>query len=96
MRRSKIARENIRSVLQAQGNLMFRTTFVKSNGEIRSMVSRLGVKNHLHGGENTVESISNPYLTVFDMHTEDYRTVNIHTVKELKVCGEIFTVEDRS
>ncbi len=88
-----INRQNLKSVLASQGNEMFRATFNKRNGQERSMVARLGVKNHLKGGKNTVESSNRPYITVFDMHTKAYRSINLETVSEVKICGNVFEIK---
>ncbi len=88
-----IARENLKEVLARQGNQMFRATFVKQNGRTRDMVARHGVKNHLRGGVNTTESSDRPYVTLFDMHTKDYRNINLHTMKEVKIRGCVFEIK---
>jgi len=89
----KIARENTRRFLKKHAKKgVVGVTFTKKNGEERTMSIRLNVKKNLAGGANTVERLDRPYLTVFDMKRDSYRTVNLRTLKTITVDGETYEV----
>ncbi len=88
----EIARENVKTKIKAQGNKLFSATFVKVNGQERKMICRLGVKKNLRGGQNKVETEDRSYLTVFDMQKSAYRTLNLRTLKEIKLSGTNYKV----
>ena len=57
-------------------------TFVKQNGELRTMNCRVGVTKHLKGGKNCVNV--EKYVTVYDMQSQGYRTINRDTIVDVK------------
>jgi hypothetical protein len=69
------------------GNKIFSVIFEKKDGTLREMVCRLGVKKHLKGGELSYDPEEKNYLVVFDMQSEGYRTININTLKRIKLDG---------
>ena len=92
-RMRKIARENTRKFLKkaAKKNIVS-GVFIKKDGNERTMTFRLGVKKNLAGGVNNVERLDRPYLTVFDMQKDAYRTVNLRTLKAITVDGITYEV----
>tara|TARA_R100000951_G_scaffold101420_1_gene92949 strand:- start:28436 stop:28693 length:258 start_codon:yes stop_codon:yes gene_type:complete len=68
---------------------IFSAKFVKKNGEVRDMVCRLGVKKHLKGGELAFDAKAMNLLPVFDMQKEAYRMINISTLIQLKINGQV-------
>ena len=81
------AKRNIlRAIALAQEGKIFTVVFTKKDGTERTLVGRLGVTKHLKGGENTVTAYEQ-YLTVFDMQKQQYRNVNLDTVKSLRCNG---------
>ena len=89
----KIARENTRKFLKKAAKKNIASgVFVKKDGSERTMTFRLGVKKNLKGGENKVERLDRPYLTVFDMQKDAYRTVNLRTLKSITVDGVTYEV----
>ena len=82
----KIARENTRKFIKKTAKKgIISGVFIKKDGSERTMTFRLGVKKNLKGGENKVERLDRPYLTVFDMQKDGYRTVNLRTLKSITV-----------
>jgi hypothetical protein len=73
-------------------NKIFSVVFVKKDGSEREMVCRLGVKKHLKGGEKTYDTDALNYLTVYDMQAEGYRTINVNTLKKIKVDGVTYDI----
>lgn len=57
-------------------------TFVKQNGELRTMNCRVGVTKHLKGGKSCVNV--EKYVTVYDMQSQGYRTINRDTIVDVK------------
>ena len=53
------------------------------------MVCRLGVKKHLKGGELAFDAKAMNLLPVFDMQKEAYRMINISTLIQLKINGQV-------
>jgi len=71
---------------------IFSVEFIKrSNGELRKMVCRLGVKKHLRGGDKAYDSKQHNLLTVFDMEKEGYRSIPVDAIQRLSVNGQTFT-----
>lgn len=64
---------------------LFSVTFIKKNGEERTMLARTGVTKYLRGGVNRNP---NPHhLIVYSMHDKGYRTINLNTIVKLKANG---------
>jgi hypothetical protein len=76
-----------KQIKELVGSKIFSVTFVKKDGTLREMTCRVGVKKHLKGGELKYNPEELNYLTVFDMKEQDYRTININTLKKIKVDG---------
>ena len=81
---------NIDKIRELAGNNIFTATFVKKNGEVRVMNCRLNVKKHLKGGGLKYDAKARNLLPVFDMQKEAYRMINISTLIELKINGEVY------
>jgi hypothetical protein len=89
----KIARENTRKFIKkAAKKEIVSGVFIKKDGSERTMTFRLGVRKNLQGGENKVERLDRPYMTVFDMQKDGYRTVNLRTLKSITVNGVTYEV----
>jgi plasmid rolling circle replication initiator protein Rep len=71
---------------------IFSAVFIKKDGTLREIVCRLGVKKHLKGGELKYSPDDYNYLTVFDMQKEQYRMINVNTLKSIKVDGVTYDV----
>lgn len=92
MANRKIARENVKVKIQGQKNKLMSGVFVKKDSTERKMTFRLGVKKDLRGGSNKVEAEDRSYLTVYDMKAKGYRTLNLRTLKEIKISGVRYDV----
>ena len=66
---------------------IFKIQFIKKNGELRDMICRLNVKKNLKGKGSSVAHIDR-LMTVFDMQKNNYRNVDLSTVKHFK-CGDV-------
>ncbi|SFL24154.1 hypothetical protein SAMN05216302_104620 [Nitrosomonas aestuarii] len=68
---------------------IFSVEFIKrSNGELRKIVCRLGVKKLLCGGEKAYDSKQHNLLTVFDMENGGYRSIPVEAIQRLSVNGQ--------
>lgn len=79
-----------RKLLEKTNGKIFTVHFRKTDGTVRKMNCRLGVKVHLKGGKSSVENY-NKYIVVYDMQTKGYRTVNLETLIEAKIGGKHYT-----
>jgi hypothetical protein len=80
-------KSEISTLKELVGNKIFAVEFIKKDGSLRKMVCRLGVKKHLKGGELKYSPEDFNYLTVFDLQSEEYRTINVNTLRSLTFDG---------
>ena len=80
-------KSEISTLKELVGNKIFAVEFIKKDGSLRKMVCRLGVKKHLKGGELRYNPEDLNYLTVFDLQSEEYRTINVNTLRSLTFDG---------
>lgn len=69
---------------------IFSATFVKKNGEIRSMNCRRKVTKGVTGKGMAFKPSDKGLMVVFDMSKDDFRMINLNTLIEAKVNGQIF------
>ena len=83
-------RTNLRNLVADGG--IFSVEFIKrSNGQLRKMVCRLGVKKHLKGGTKAYSSKAHNLLTVFDMDNKGYRSIPVDAIQRISVNGQTFS-----
>lgn len=90
----QLNRVNLLNFILSQNGKFVSVRFKKLNGESRTLVGRLGVKKFLKGGQNKVESMERPYLTIFDIKLMKYRTVNLATISQIKTKGQVYVIVD--
>jgi len=78
--------ETIRNLLTSTQGRVFTATFIKKDGQERVMNCRLGVTKGTKGGRNPVAD-KPQYLSVFDMQRKSYKTLNMSTLKTVKIDG---------
>lgn len=76
-------KEMAKALMEVQYGKIFSVTFKTKDGNLKKVTGRLGVISHEKGGVNTVAHIPK-YVTVFDMHKQGYRNVNLETVREIR------------
>ena len=83
-------REMLRNLIKATNSMFFTITWVKKNGEERTMTVKDGVESalvyHKGQGSNNQEAYSN-LITLFDVQAGHYKSVNLDTVTKLS-CGQ--------
>ena len=83
--------DSIRQLIESSKGKIFSVCFTKKDGTDRVMVGKLGVKKHLKGGDSTTAHLR--YLiTCFDMQKGAYRSINLETVKWVKLGGTVYEV----
>ena len=82
-------REMLRNLIKATNSMFFTITWIKKNGEERTMTVKDGVESKLAlpigQGSNNQEADSN-LITLFDVQAGHYKSVNLDTVTKLS-CG---------
>jgi hypothetical protein len=88
-------RTNLRDLTAGR---IFGATFLKKDGSIRRMSARLGVgASRLAENDPEILTVAGnararerfALLTVYDMRAQGYRSVNLHTLITLQVCGNV-------
>ena len=75
------------------GGLIFSVFFKKrTDGKMREMICRRGVKALLRGGSLPYSPTSRDLLPVFDLQVKDYRMVNLTDLVSFNIHGETFIV----
>ena len=91
-------REMLRNLIQATNSMFFTITWIKKNGEERTMTVKDGVESKLAlpkgQGSNNQEAYSN-LITLFDVQAGHYKSVNLDTVTKLKCSNKIRWEEKR-
>jgi hypothetical protein len=90
----RIKRSKVEAFLVSLNGKMFGIDYIKKDHSFRSLTGRLDVTAPLKGGENKVEALDRPYLTVYDAQAKGYRTVNLDTARRLRVNGKVYDVVD--
>jgi hypothetical protein len=82
-------RKEVLERLGTEGKI-FTVKFIKrSDGSLRTMRARLGVKSALKGGEQAYDPKKYNLITVYDMDKKDYRSINCDQVVEIAANGEV-------
>lgn len=85
-------REMLRNLIKATNSMFFTITWIKKNGEERTMTVKDGVESKLAlpkgQGSNNQEAYDN-LITLFDVQAGHYKSVNLDTVTKLKCSNKI-------
>ena len=79
---------NTKEIKELAKGTIFSAQFTKKDGTTRKMLARLGVKKHLKGGTKPFNDEDYNLLTVYDLQKKAYRSINISTLKKLKIRGK--------
>lgn len=81
----------ITKFLKATNNgKIFSATFEKKDGTIRTINCRRNVSKGVKGVGYSFDPVSRGLLSVYDMQSKGFRFINLETLVEAKVNGEIF------
>ena len=78
--------EQLRKEINKTNASLFRVSFVKANGEHRTMYAKIGIKRHLSKRPNKrVLQNTNPNIVrVFDMESKSYKSFKLDSVFEFR------------
>ncbi len=94
----KINKSKATDLIKGSKGKVLSVTFTKKNGEERMLNGRIGVYKSPHAPLSGEGLKFNPtdygLVNIFDMQKKAYRMVNINTLSQLKVNGEVYEVEE--
>jgi len=76
--------EQLRKEINKTNASLFRVSFVKANGEHRTMYAKVGIKRFLSKNPNKrkVQRTNNDVVCVFDMESKSYKSFRLSSVTE--------------
>ena len=82
--------EQLRNEINKTNASLFRVSFVKANGEHRTMYAKIGIKRFLSKNPNKrkVQRTNNDVVCVFDMESKSYKSFRLSSVTEFR-CKRI-------
>ena len=78
-----ISRSTLLNFIELTNGKFFRVTFVKKNGEVRSLTGRIKARKYVTGAGLRYDPSDYGLMTVFDVQNDGWRMVNLNTVTEL-------------
>lgn len=81
-----------RDLIKSAKGKIFSATFYKSNGDLRVMTARTGVRKDLKGTGLRYDPKEHNLISVFDMNKRQYRMINIGTLLNLRMNGVLYVV----
>ena len=83
---STINTEQLRKEINKTNASLFRVSFVKANGEHRTMYCKTKIKRHLskHPNKRTVKNTNPNIVRVFDMESKSYKSFKLDSVFEFR------------
>jgi len=88
----KINKNKALEIINNTKGKIFTVNFIKKDGSLRKMNCRQGVKKHLKGGKPAYDFKSKGLISVYDLQSKGYRTININTLQTLKTENQTFQV----
>lgn len=75
-------------ILRESKGRVFSVSFVKrTNGEVRTMNCRTGVHKGVKGTGSKIDPSKYGLMTVFDMHSKNYRMINLDRLLTAQIAG---------
>ena len=76
--------EQLRNEISKTNASLFRVSFVKANGEHRTMYAKVGIKRHLSKKPNkkVVKNVNQDIVRVFDCQSKSYKSFKLSSVTE--------------
>ena len=76
--------EQLRKEINKTNASLFRVSFVKANGEHRTMYAKIGIKRFLSKKPNkkVVKNVNQDIVRVFDMESKSYKSFKLSSVTE--------------
>jgi hypothetical protein len=83
--------------IEATKGKIFTACFVKKDGTLREMNCRIGVTKGVQGTQKKSIKVSRKkkgLLAVFDVQSNGWKTVNLYTLRQLRIENRILNVAD--
>lgn len=80
--------EAIKWIEESNGKIIGIRFVKRTDGTIREMNCRLGVKKYLKGGEKAYDAKEKGLITVFDMQKKGYRSIPTENILAIVIGGE--------
>ena len=76
--------EQLRKEINKTNASLFRVSFVKANGEHRTMYAKIGIKRYLSKRPNkkVVKNVNQDIVRVFDCQSKSYKSFKLSSVTE--------------
>ena len=76
--------EQLRNEINKTNASLFRVSFVKANGEHRTMYAKVGIKRYLSKKPNkrVVKNVNQDIVRVFDCQSKSYKSFKLSSVTE--------------
>lgn len=76
--------EQLRNEINKTNASLFRVSFVKANGEYRTMYAKIGIKRYLSKKPNKriVKNVNQDIVRVFDCQSKSYKSFKLSSVTE--------------
>ena len=76
--------EQLRNEISKTNASLFRVSFVKANGEHRTMYAKIGIKRHLskHPNKRVVKNVNQDIVRVYDCQSKSYKSFKLSSVFE--------------
>jgi hypothetical protein len=88
-----ISTQQAADLIRSSGGQFFTATFTKrTDGTLRTMNCRLGVKSHLRGGEPAYDFAEKGLVPVYDLVKQDYRCFPLDSLTQLAISGQVYEV----
>ena len=85
--------EAVDIILEQEGRVMSVEFIKRTNGEIRQMNCRTGVRKHLTGEGAKYNFSEKGLISVFDLQKNGYRTINAETIRRVRAGGQEYVVK---
>jgi hypothetical protein len=93
MKPKKVSLAEAVDIILAQEGKILSVEFIKrTNGKVREMVCRTGVKKHLSGEGAKYSFKDRDLIPVFDLQKGGYRTINARTIQRVRAGGREYIV----
>tara|TARA_Y100000310_G_C20410607_1_gene681787 strand:+ start:104 stop:388 length:285 start_codon:yes stop_codon:yes gene_type:complete len=93
----RISKEEARDIIKGSGGKFVSVKFVKKDGSVRDLNGRIGVYKSQYAPLKNVGLKYNPndygLVSIFDVQKKAYRMINIETLSQLKIDGEVYETE---
>lgn len=85
--------EIVKLIKESNGKILSVTFIKRSTGTERTLLCRIGVTSHLHGGDRAYDFDQHALIIVFDMKEKKYKSIPIENIISLRLGGEEVIVQ---